>query len=137
MPDHFVNILIRLHTGAKMKLKMGSTELNIDCNIGVRQGSCEGPILFSFMMQAVMESTRWESQEDFYRPIDDLVFHYAVGLNARTHGENIARTPMRLHYLHGACGMHHRKGGVVSHNAHAAVDIQHAATTTVTVLPHG
>jgi len=31
----------------------------IDCCIGVRQGSCEGPVLFLFMMQAIVETIQW------------------------------------------------------------------------------
>jgi hypothetical protein len=59
LPDHFVNIVIRLHEGAKIKLKIGETEKDIASTIGVRQGSCEGPVLFLFIMQAAMETLVW------------------------------------------------------------------------------
>ena len=32
---------------------------NVDVTIGVRQGSCEGPVLFLFMMLAAMETLTW------------------------------------------------------------------------------
>ena len=50
LPDHFVNIVIRLHENAKIKVKVGDVESEIDRSIGVRQGSCEGPVLFLFIM---------------------------------------------------------------------------------------
>ena len=30
-----------------------------ETHIGVRQGSCEGPVLFLFIMQAAMETLEW------------------------------------------------------------------------------
>jgi len=59
MPDHFVKVLIRLHCGAKVKVKIGEVDSEIDSTIGVRQGSCEGPVLFLFIMQAAMETLEW------------------------------------------------------------------------------
>jgi len=59
LPDHFVNIVIRLHTNSKLVMKIGEEEAEIGCNVGVRQGSCEGPILFLFVMQALVETIRW------------------------------------------------------------------------------
>ena len=59
MPDHFVKVLIRLHYGAKIKVKIGEVDSKIDSTIGVRQGSCEGPVLFLFIMQAAMETLEW------------------------------------------------------------------------------
>ena len=59
LPAHFVNIVIRLHEGAKIKLKIGEAEKDIASTIGVRQGSCEGPVLFLFIMQAAMETLVW------------------------------------------------------------------------------
>ena len=58
-PDHFVNIIIRLHSEAKIKVKIGDVDTEMDSSIGVRQGSCEGPVLFLFFMQAVMETLVW------------------------------------------------------------------------------
>ena len=51
IPDHFVNVIIRLHENAVIKVKIGSVEEQIESSIGVRQGSCEGPVLFLFIMQ--------------------------------------------------------------------------------------
>ena len=57
MPDHFVKeVSIRLRYGAKIKVKFGEVDSEIDSTIGVRQGSCEGPVLFLFIMQAAMET---------------------------------------------------------------------------------
>ena len=57
--DHFVKVLIRLHYGAKVKIKIGEVDSEIKKTIGVRQGSCEGPILFLSIMQAAMETLEW------------------------------------------------------------------------------
>ena len=51
--------LVRLHYGAKVKVKIGEVDSEIDSTIGVRQGSCEGPVLFLFIMQAAMETLEW------------------------------------------------------------------------------
>jgi len=60
MPDHFVKVLIRLHYGAKVKVKIGEVDSEIDSTIGVRQGSCEGPVLFLFIMQAAIDTLEWK-----------------------------------------------------------------------------
>ena len=52
-------VLIRLHYGAKVKIKIGEVDSEIKSTIGVRQGSCEGPILFLSIMQAAMETLEW------------------------------------------------------------------------------
>jgi len=59
MRDHFVKVLIRLHYGSKVKVKIGEVTSEIDSTIGVRQGSYEGPVLFLFIMQAAMETLEW------------------------------------------------------------------------------
>jgi len=40
-------------------VKIGEVDSEIDSTIGVRQGSCEGPVLFLFIMQAAMETLEW------------------------------------------------------------------------------
>ena len=59
VPDHFVNLVIRLHDKASMSFTHGGVQSNIDVTIGVRQGSCEGPVLFLFMILAAMETLTW------------------------------------------------------------------------------
>jgi exonuclease III len=59
MPDHFVNLVIRLHTNCKIKFKVGDVDSEVDSDIGVRQGSCEGPVLFLFIIQAALEALDW------------------------------------------------------------------------------
>jgi hypothetical protein len=61
VPDHFLNILIRLHKGASFTIDVNGEEIVIDSNIGVRQGSNEGPVLFLFFMLAIMETMEWPS----------------------------------------------------------------------------
>jgi hypothetical protein len=39
--------------------KIGEVDSEIDSTIGVRQGSCEDPVLFLFIMQAAMETLEW------------------------------------------------------------------------------
>lgn len=55
-PDHFVNLVIRLHDSASMSFAHGGEKSNVDVTIGVRQGSCEGPVLFLFMILAALET---------------------------------------------------------------------------------
>ena len=64
MPDHFVNIIIRLHSDAKIKIEVGDQDIVVDSTIGVRQGSNEGPVLFLFFMLAVMETLEWPDSID-------------------------------------------------------------------------
>ena len=37
-------------------MKIGDVDSEINSTIGVRQGSCEGPVLFIFIMHAAMET---------------------------------------------------------------------------------
>ena len=67
IPDHFVNVIIRLHENAVMKVKIGSFEEQVESSIGVRQGSCEGPVLFLFIMQAAMETMQWPVPKPQFR----------------------------------------------------------------------
>jgi hypothetical protein len=65
MPDHFVNIIIRLHTEANISIAMpggsdpDAPDVVVDSTIGVRQGSNEGPVLFLFFMLAVFHTLEW------------------------------------------------------------------------------
>ena len=56
MPPHFVNLVARLHKGAVVKFTVGDVDKTVDSSIGVRQGSCEGPVLFLFIIQAAIET---------------------------------------------------------------------------------
>jgi hypothetical protein len=59
MPDHFINLVIRLHANAKVQVEIDGEDSEVAVTIGVRQGSCEGPVLFLFIMQAAMETFEW------------------------------------------------------------------------------
>jgi hypothetical protein len=59
IPDHLINLLMRLHTEAVMKFKVGDTDAAVENRIGVRQGSTEGPNLFLFVIQAGLETMEW------------------------------------------------------------------------------
>ena len=59
VPDHCLNIIIRLHDRAKLIVEIAGEDSTIDVTIGVRQGSCEGPILFLFYMNAALETLEW------------------------------------------------------------------------------
>jgi hypothetical protein len=59
LPDHFDKVVMRLHFGAKVKVKIGEEDWEVDNTIGIRQGSCKGPVLFLFFMQAAMETLQW------------------------------------------------------------------------------
>ena len=59
LPDHFINVVIRLHADAVVSYKQGNAKIEVKNRIGVRQGACEGPILFLFLMAAAMETMEW------------------------------------------------------------------------------
>jgi hypothetical protein len=67
IPDHHANVIIRLHEKAMIKVKIGNVEEKVGCSIGVRQGSCEGSVLFLFIMQAAMEMTKWPVPKPQFR----------------------------------------------------------------------
>jgi hypothetical protein len=52
LPDHFVKVMMRLHFGAKIKVKISEGDSEMDSAIDVWQGSFEDPVLFLFVMQA-------------------------------------------------------------------------------------
>ena len=85
-PRHFVRVVMRLHTNAVMKFKINdqAKDADVPSNIGVRQGSNSGPVLFLFIMQAAMETMTW--------PVDEPQFCTAKeGEPARLHGERSTR----------------------------------------------
>lgn len=59
IPDHLINLIIRLHTNATMDFKVGDIDTAVPSKIGVRQGSIEGPILFLIIFQAALETADW------------------------------------------------------------------------------
>ena len=85
-PRHFVRVVMRLHTGAVMKFKINdqAEDADVASNIGVRQGSNSGPVLFLFIMQAAMETMTW--------PVAEPQFCTAKEVEpARLHGERSTR----------------------------------------------
>jgi hypothetical protein len=60
------SLVIRLHAWAKVKVGIGGVDTEVASTIGVRQGSCEGPPLFLFIIQAAMETFEWP--EDIEKP---------------------------------------------------------------------
>ena len=52
---------------------VGEIESELESSIGVRQGSCEGPVLFLFIMQAAMETMVWPVSKPEFRTRADGV----------------------------------------------------------------
>jgi len=52
-------MLVRLHENAVIKVQFGEEDTEADSSIGVRQGSCQGPILFLFIIQAAPGTMEW------------------------------------------------------------------------------
>ena len=73
LPDHFVNVIIRLHKNAMIKVKVGAVDSELESSIGVRQGSCEGPVLFLFIMQAALETMNWPVAKPGFRTCENGV----------------------------------------------------------------
>ena len=78
-PDHFINIVIRLHANTRIKFKVGDIDSEVNSGIGVRQGSIEGPCLFIFFFQAALETMEW--------PVAKPQFCTRLDREAETHGE--------------------------------------------------
>jgi hypothetical protein len=54
LPDHFVNIVIRLHDRAPINMKNGEHNSKVESSTGVRQDSCNSLIVFLFIMQVAL-----------------------------------------------------------------------------------
>jgi exonuclease III len=58
-PNHFINIVLRFYKNAIIKFMVGETDSEVASDIGVRQGSIEGPSVFLFIIQAALETMDW------------------------------------------------------------------------------
>ena len=67
LPDHFINLVIRLHADAVVNFKLGNEEVEVKNRIGVRQGAVEGPCLFLYVMAAAMETMEWPVAKPIFR----------------------------------------------------------------------
>ena len=62
------------YSSGPYKVKVGSVDSDLESSIGVRQGSCEGPVLFLFIMQAAMETMNWPvPKPEFRTRTDDVI----------------------------------------------------------------
>ena len=50
-----------------INVKFGEDDSEVESSIGVRQGSCEGPILFLFIMQAAILTLTWPVAKPVFR----------------------------------------------------------------------
>ena len=75
MPAHFVNLVARLHNGAVVKFCVGDVDKEVFSTIGVRQGSCEGPVLWLFMIQAALETMDWPVEKPQFCTVRDGQVH--------------------------------------------------------------
>ncbi len=50
-----------------MNVYIGEDDSEVECSIGVRQGSCEIPILFLFILQAAISTLTWPVAEPAFR----------------------------------------------------------------------
>ena len=73
MPDHFVNVLVRPHASVVVNVKTGAEGTVVGSLTGVRQGACEVPILFLFVIQAVLETIEWPVTRPTFRTRTDEV----------------------------------------------------------------
>ncbi len=73
LPDHFVSIVICLHENALINVKVGLVDSELENFMGARKGSCEGPIIFLFIMQAVMETFTWPVAKPVSAPAQKMI----------------------------------------------------------------
>ena len=73
LPDQFINMVTRLHADAVVNFKLGNEEVEVKNRIGVRQGACEGPVLFIFIMAAAMETIEWPVAKPTFRSLQPII----------------------------------------------------------------
>ena len=81
--------MTRLHADAVVNFKIGNEEVEVENKIGVRQGACEGPVLFIFIMAAAMETMEW--------PVAKLTFRTSTA-NHHLHGERSGRFLIKIFF---------------------------------------
>jgi hypothetical protein len=75
VPDNLVNLVIRLHTNCMVKINTGDSDVEVESNVGVKQGDSLAPVLFSLYFQACMEvlAEQWEFEKPhFAYRLDDV-----------------------------------------------------------------
>ena len=50
-----------------INVKIGEGDTAVGSSIGVRQGACEGPVLFLFIMQAALKMVDWPVTRSSFR----------------------------------------------------------------------
>ena len=83
MPGHIVIFFVRLHAGAVINEKISKEDRAVESLFGVRQGVCEGPILFLFIIKAAHGTTEWPvAKPDFRIRADGVALERGPTSNA-------------------------------------------------------
>jgi hypothetical protein len=93
LQNHFMNIITRLYKNEQIKVMIGSVDSEIESSIGVREGSCEGPVLFLFIIQVALETM----QRPVPKPEFALVRTELPWVNVQNGNEEQSSTSMAVH----------------------------------------
>ena len=85
VPDKLINLIVRMHTNCIVKVKTGDSDIEVESNVGVKQGDSLAPVLFTLYFQACMEvlDEDWTFEKpNFHYKMDDII----MGRRANTKG---------------------------------------------------
>jgi hypothetical protein len=87
IPFHLCSLIINLHMGCTVKIRVGESDVEVTCTVGVKQGDNLAPILFIIFMQAALEIVhqKWERKKPTFRSKEDSVL---TGRNFKICGKN-------------------------------------------------
>jgi hypothetical protein len=76
VPENLCNIVISFHSNIKVLIRAGERDIEIESNVGVKQGDSLAPVLFSLYFQACMEVLEQDWAFDkpcFHFKLDDII----------------------------------------------------------------
>ena len=76
VPDNLCKIIISFHSNFKVLIRAGEGEIEVESNVGVKQGDSLAPVLFSLYFQACMEvlEQNWTfDKPSFHFKMDDTI----------------------------------------------------------------
>jgi exonuclease III len=87
IPQLLCELIVRLHSGCTVKIKIGEGDVEVIVTVGVKQGDTLAPVLFIIFMQAALEivHSKWSAVKPSFRSKEDNITH---GRRAETGGKS-------------------------------------------------